>query len=371
MKYVTSVNLYNIFFKVSAIDDAINQIVELSNLQEAAGVKDGDAKDGDAKDLTSTDVGDIVKGIEDLDIVEKKEGIEQKVDAEIDATKIDEDIVEDVSTRDEVADDSSKTNDVEIKTSKDPEKDSNDRTADQTEPSVKEEDNSVKDGSTLTKKHDEAVLETSETPKTDDSVPTTVDKENKQVEAQGSPASDGDEEARANMTDESNNSGSDNVTNGKGKEIDVVEDKETEVADVVEDKETDVADVVNKDNKVAQENSGNKKKVDDSSEDSNGEEDEAPIQYKFTTENMRPKVKPPVFCRECNQDGHVSKKCPHSNFRVNALPPMRKEFQEQMNAACESVMQENELKPREFEVRMKVLKKLEECLRLHYKSKFC
>ena len=109
-----------------------------------------------------------------------------------------------------------------------------------------------------------------------------------------------------------------------------------------------------------------------STEDEDNEiEDEnvEPIHYEFLKENLRPKYKPPLFCRECNQDGHVSKRCPHANLRVDALPPMEEKFADRLSAACESVMQDMALQPVEFDMRIKVLERLEACLKLQYKSK--
>ena len=99
-------------------------------------------------------------------------------------------------------------------------------------------------------------------------------------------------------------------------------------------------------------------------------EDVEPIHYEFIKENLRPRYKPPLYCHECNQDGHVSKKCPLANFHVDPLPPMEKGFAKRMSVACESVIQDMSLQTFEFDMRIRVLEKLEACLKLHYKSKF-
>ena len=95
------------------------------------------------------------------------------------------------------------------------------------------------------------------------------------------------------------------------------------------------------------------------------------MKYEFKVKHLRPKSAVPLYCRECCQDGHTYKDCPHVNIDVPALPPMTSDFMKKVNDVCNGIMGDLELKPHEFEVRMKVLKDLETYLKMTYKSKLC
>ncbi|XP_066916356.1 terminal uridylyltransferase 7-like [Clytia hemisphaerica] len=92
------------------------------------------------------------------------------------------------------------------------------------------------------------------------------------------------------------------------------------------------------------------------------------MKYEFKVKHLRPKMAVPLYCRECCQDGHTFKDCPHLNVDVPTLPAMTGDFLKKVDEVCLGVMSDMELKPHEFEIRMKVLQELEAYLKLNYKK---
>ena len=348
-----------------AIDDAINQIVEPST-------RDNDVKQdtGDVID-TGSEVDDIVKGVGELDMV-KMSATPDDNDVKKDGDVNPGDVISTGSDVDDIVKGVGELDMVKMSATPDDNED--------VESSLPEKVNALKEV-TRGKENDSADSEISENEKLN-GMKKEEEREfsdNKVARDTGNNSGDPDREIGKEADRSAEEGGRTGPLDGENSIIGSFKDKGVGGSDTV--KETDGKHIEQKASGDDCDDIGVEKEVllkdtkqeegrrlTGATENELNEKDD-PITYKFNTENLRPKQKPPVYCRECNQDGHVSKKCPLANFRVNALPPMQKDFAVRMNSACESVMQEMALQPAEFDLRIKVLEKLEACLRLHYKSK--